>query len=104
MPGPDRGTPIAEGARGRGTGHLPAAVVDWGPYRLVRHPAYLGTILHMFGTGFALGSVWAPGVVGVLTLVIAVRTSLEDRALRAELEGYREYASRVRFRLLPGIW
>ncbi len=85
----------------RDRGH---AVVNQGPYRLVRHPAYLASILHMFGTGLALGSAWALAAAAVLSLVVAVRTSLEDRALRAELEGYGEYASRVRFRLLPGIW
>jgi len=51
-----------------------------------------------------LGSVWAliPGVLG--GLLLAIRTILEDRTLQRELDGYREYASRVRYRLLPGIW
>jgi protein-S-isoprenylcysteine O-methyltransferase Ste14 len=58
----------------------------------------------MFGTGFALGSWWALDVAAVVSLVVAVRTSVEDRTLRRELEGYRDYAARVRFRLVPGIW
>jgi protein-S-isoprenylcysteine O-methyltransferase Ste14 len=79
-------------------------VVDSGPYRAVRHPGYLGSILHMFGTGLALGSLWAVGVAALLSLVLAARTALEDRTLRAELEGYAEYTTRVRYRLVPGIW
>ncbi len=85
----------------RDRGHT---VVDSGPYRAVRHPGYLGSILHMFGTGLALGSWWAVDVAVVLSVLVAVRTAFEDRTLRAELEGYAGYASRVRFRLLPGIW
>lgn len=79
-------------------------VVDSGPYRVVRHPGYLGSILHMFGTGFALGSLWALDVAALVSIVLALRTWLEDRTLRSELEGYADYAARVRFRLLPGIW
>ncbi len=79
-------------------------VIDSGPYRFVRHPGYAGSVLHMFGTGFALGSWLGVGVAAVLTLVLAARTALEDRTLRCELDGYGEYAARVRFRLVPGIW
>lgn len=79
-------------------------VVDSGPYRVVRHPGYLGSILHMFGTALALGSWWGMLVAAVVTAVIAIRTALEDQALRAELEGYADYAARVRFRLLPFVW
>lgn len=85
----------------RDRGHT---VVESGPYRMIRHPAYLGSILHMFGTGFALGSWWGVDVAAVLSLVLAFRTALEDRTLNRELEGYAAYAARVRFRLLPGIW
>jgi protein-S-isoprenylcysteine O-methyltransferase Ste14 len=85
----------------RDRGH---SVVESGPYRLVRHPGYLGSILHMFGTGFALGSWWALDVAALVSLVLAIRTALEDRTLKSELDGYAEYAARVRFRLVPGIW
>jgi protein-S-isoprenylcysteine O-methyltransferase Ste14 len=79
-------------------------VVSGGPYRYVRHPGYLGSILLHLGVPFLLGSLWAliPGFVAVLVMV--VRTALEDRTLRAELSGYEEYAERVRYRLLPGVW
>jgi protein-S-isoprenylcysteine O-methyltransferase Ste14 len=85
----------------RDRGHT---VVDSGSYRFVRHPGYLGSILQMFGTGFALGSWWALDVAAVVSLVVAVRTAVEDRTLQRELDGYAEYAARVRFRLVPGIW
>jgi protein-S-isoprenylcysteine O-methyltransferase Ste14 len=79
-------------------------VVDTGPYAIVRHPLYFGGFFLVFGIALALGSFWAvvPGAIG--SLIIVVRTTLEDRMLQNELEGYREYASRVRFRLIPGIW
>jgi protein-S-isoprenylcysteine O-methyltransferase Ste14 len=79
-------------------------VVDAGPYRVVRHPGSVGSVLATFGAALALGSRWGLLVAGLVTLVIVVRTSLEDRTLRAELEGYAEYAGRVRFRLVPGVW
>jgi protein-S-isoprenylcysteine O-methyltransferase Ste14 len=53
---------------------------------------------------FALGSRVALAAAAVLCAVMALRTALEDRVLRGELEGYADYARRVRFRLLPGVW
>ena len=79
-------------------------VVDTGPYRVVRHPAYAGAMIYMVGLTFALGSRIALAATTVLCAVLAVRTALEDRTLRNELDGYAEYARRVRFRLLPGVW
>lgn len=79
-------------------------VATGGPYRFVRHPGYTGAILFELATPLLLGSVWAliPGVISALAL--AVRTVLEDRSLRTELAGYADYAGRVRYRLLPGVW
>jgi protein-S-isoprenylcysteine O-methyltransferase Ste14 len=79
-------------------------VVAGGPYRLVRHPAYLGAILYELALPFLLASWWALIAGGVVAALLVLRTVLEDRALRAELRGYEEYALRVRFRLLPGLW
>lgn len=79
-------------------------VVSSGPYRFVRHPGYVGGVLGNLAMPLALGSAWAL-IPGVLTVgVIVVRTALEDRMLLEELDGYREYAARVRYRLLPGVW
>ena len=78
--------------------------VSDGPYKIVRHPGYAGGILTLLSTPLMLGSLWAilPAVL-VMCLVI-VRTYLEDKTLQEELEGYKEYSTKVRFRLLPGIW
>lgn len=79
-------------------------VVDTGPYAIVRHPMYLSAFFLFFGSALALGSFWALIPAGFVALVIVVRTALEDRTLQNELEGYKVYASRVRYRLIPGIW
>jgi protein-S-isoprenylcysteine O-methyltransferase Ste14 len=79
-------------------------VCSSGPYRFVRHPGYVGMILYTPAIAIGLGSWWAaiPAVLAAAGFV--VRTVLEDRTLRAELPGYEEYAGRVRYRLLPGVW
>lgn len=79
-------------------------VVDSGPYRLMRHPSYAGGILaDVFGP-LSLGSLWAliPGV--LLSAIIVYRTAREDVVLQKSLAGYADYARRVRYRLLPGVW
>ena len=80
------------------------AVCDSGPYRLVRHPGYAGNIPPLLGIVLALGSVWTliPAVVALVIMV--VRTALEDQTLQEELPGYRDYARRVRYRLIPRIY
>lgn len=75
-----------------------------GPYRLVRHPGYLGSIIYMLGLPFALSSYWAI-IPAIATNIMAVtRTFLEDRTLGRELGGYNTYMERVKYRLLPGVW
>jgi protein-S-isoprenylcysteine O-methyltransferase Ste14 len=82
-------------------GHV---VATRGPYRWVRHPAYVGGILIDLAGPILLGSWWAllPGILCGLLMVL--RTALEDRTLLRELEGYPVYASQVRRRLIPGVW
>lgn len=79
-------------------------VIDTGPYAVVRHPGYAGFLGWILGTPLLLASPWAfvPALLAVAGLVI--RTALEDRTLHAELPGYPQYAARVRFRLIPGVW
>ena len=79
-------------------------VATGGPYRYVRHPGYVGSILSQIATPLILGSVWAFIPAGLAALLFVVRTALEDKTLLEELDGYKEYAGRVRYRLLPGIW
>lgn len=79
-------------------------VVDFGPYRRVRHPGYVGMILFSCFAPLALGSWWAFIPAGISAGLFVLRTALEDRTLRSELPGYAEYARRVRYRLVPGIW
>jgi len=79
-------------------------VVTDGPYRYVRHPGYVGAILALLATPLLLGSLWALIPAGLAATGYVVRTGLEDKTLQEELDGYAEYAQRVRYRLLPGIW
>jgi protein-S-isoprenylcysteine O-methyltransferase Ste14 len=79
-------------------------VVTTGPYRYVRHPMYAGAILFFLGTPLLLGSWCGLALAPLLMAVLAVRALLEERTLEAELEGYTEYAARVRYRLIPLIW
>jgi protein-S-isoprenylcysteine O-methyltransferase Ste14 len=79
-------------------------VVSGGPYRYVRHPGYLGVIPSLLLGPIVLNSSWALIPSTMSAILLTIRTALEDRTLHAELEGYREYALRVRYRLIPGIW
>jgi len=82
-------------------GHV---VCDSGPYRFVRHPGYAGNILALFGIVLALGSVWTLIPAAVASIIAVIRTVLEDQTLQEELPGYRDYARRVRYRLIPWIY
>jgi protein-S-isoprenylcysteine O-methyltransferase Ste14 len=79
-------------------------VISSGPYAWLRHPGYLGALLTYLATPFFLDSLWTFVPVVFITVVLVIRTALEDRTLQEQLPGYREYAQKVRYRLLPGIW
>lgn len=79
-------------------------VVSSGPYGFVRHPGYLSGILWMSAIPLIVGSLYAFVPVALYGALMVLRTHLEDRTLHEELAGYPEYAERVRYRLLPGIW
>jgi len=79
-------------------------VESGGPYRFVRHPGYVGFIMTSLATPIALGSVYAISMAAIVAILFVIRTALEDQTLMRELDGYREYASRVRYRLCPYIW
>jgi len=78
--------------------------VTTGPYRLVRHPSYISGILGYLAIPVLLDTQWALVPVGIIAILTVVRTAFEDRTLLAELDGYQEYAQRVRYRLVPGVW
>ena len=79
-------------------------VVSTGPYRIVRHPGYLGLVLANFGSAMIVGSVLGFATAAANFLILAIRASLEDRTLMKELAGYREYSETTRYRLIPGLW
>jgi protein-S-isoprenylcysteine O-methyltransferase Ste14 len=79
-------------------------VATGGPYQFVRHPAYSGWMLSTLATPLVLGSLWAYIPAGLVVISFVVRTTLEDKTLRAELDGYEAYARQVRYRLAPGVW
>jgi len=75
-----------------------------GPYRYIRHPGYLGGLIFGLSAPLLLGSAVALVPAGLAALSLLARMLLEDVTLQAELDGYRQYASTVRSRLLPHIW
>ncbi len=79
-------------------------VCDSGPYRIIRHPGYAGNLLPLPGMVLALSSVWTLIPAAVALVITVTRTALEDRTLQDELPGYRDYARRVRYRLMPGVY
>ena len=79
-------------------------VVSSGPYAWVRHPGYAGGILVYLATPLLLSSLWVYLPVALVAALTVYRTHREDVTLQEELAGYRSYAARVRYRLLPGIW
>ena len=79
-------------------------VYEKGVYRLVRHPAYLGSILQSTGFPLLLGSLWCTIPAFVLIVLFIIRTTLEDHVLMNELQGYLEYTRKTRFRIIPFVW
>ena len=79
-------------------------VIQEGPYRFIRHPGYVAGILAGVSTSLILGSLWAliPG--GILIPLFIIRAYLEDNTLKKELSGYADYAKKVKYRLVPGVW
>ncbi|MFH0885081.1 MAG: isoprenylcysteine carboxylmethyltransferase family protein [Candidatus Micrarchaeota archaeon] len=79
-------------------------VISTGPYSVIRHPMYLGTILMWTATPIALGSYWALPAFLLIVPLLVLRILNEEEVLRRELPGYKEYCNKTRYRLLPFVW
>jgi protein-S-isoprenylcysteine O-methyltransferase Ste14 len=79
-------------------------VIESGPYRVVRHPGYLGITLMLFCIALLLGSLYAMIPFGIVFLLLFLRTMMEDKTLQNELPGYSEFTNKTRYRLIPGVW
>lgn len=79
-------------------------VINSGPYGIVRHPGYLSGILWHIAVPLILGSGLTMLYTVIIVVLLIIRTYLEDKTLQKELEGYREYSEKTRYRLLPGVW
>ncbi|MEW6436887.1 MAG: isoprenylcysteine carboxylmethyltransferase family protein [Pseudomonadota bacterium] len=79
-------------------------VITTGPYAIVRHPMYFGALFYFAGTSLVLGSWWGLATIPIFALLFGIRIGIEEKMLREGLEGYDDYARRVRWRLVPHIW
>jgi len=79
-------------------------VITSEPYKIMRHPGYLAGILYSLSIPLIIESVFTFIPTGIYALLMIIRTLLEDRTLQKELNGYSEYAEKVRYRLLPWLW
>jgi protein-S-isoprenylcysteine O-methyltransferase Ste14 len=79
-------------------------VITNGPYGIIRHPGYVGWILLTISFPLIVGSLFAWIPTGIMIVAVLIRTALEDKTLRNELEGYLDYSKKVKYRLIPGIW
>jgi len=82
-------------------GHI---VCDKGLYKIVRHPGYMGTVIQSLGFPLLFGSLWSIIPVSLMIIVFIIRTALEDKTLKNELNGYAEYTTKTRNKLIPFIW
>lgn len=82
-------------------GHV---TVTGGPYRIVRHPGYVGMLLSTLGIPILLDSTYAFFCFALYAVILVTRTALEDHTLLDELPGYAEYQKHTKYRLIPGIW
>ena len=79
-------------------------VINSGPYSYIRHPGYIGFILMYSSYCLILGSAVSLIPADILAILFVGRTYMEDKTLQKELDGYKEYTKKVRYRLVPGIW
>jgi len=79
-------------------------VCETGLYKIIRHPAYMGSIVQTLGFPLLFGSIWSIIPISILIILLIIRTVLEDKTLSDELIGYREYSEKTRFKIIPYVW
>ncbi len=79
-------------------------VCETGLYKIVRHPAYLGSIIQSVGFPLLFGSLWSLIPISFLIILSIIRTNLEDKTLKKELKGYLEYSYKTQYKITPYIW
>jgi len=79
-------------------------VITTGPYSIVRHPMYLSSLILYAFSPLALGSYWAMIPVVLLVMLLVARIKGEEKELLENLDGYKEYVMKTKYRLLPGVW
>ena len=79
-------------------------VIDTGLYKVVRHPMYLSTILLFLSMSLVLGSLFSFIIFLIYPVIVVKRIKNEEEVLERDLDGYLEYKSKVRYRLIPFIW
>lgn len=79
-------------------------VCETGLYKIVRHPAYLGSIIQSLGFPMLFGSLWSIIPISFLIILLIIRTALEDKTLRNELKGYAEYCNKTGYKIIPYVW
>lgn len=79
-------------------------VISTGPYAIVRHPGYVGFVFVYGAMPLIIGSLYALVPWAILVLTLLIRTHFEDEMLQKELSGYRGYARKVKYRLVPRVW
>ena len=79
-------------------------VIDTGLYSIVRHPMYAVTLLLFLAMPLVLGSLYSLVIFAVYPFIIAKRIKNEEMVLEKELQGYREYKDKVKYRLIPYVW
>jgi protein-S-isoprenylcysteine O-methyltransferase Ste14 len=79
-------------------------VCDTGLYKVVRHPAYLGSIIQLLGFPLLFGSLWSIIPICLSITLLIIRTILEDKTLKNELKGYLEYSNKTPYKIIPFVW
>ena len=79
-------------------------VCETGLYKIVRHPAYLGSIIQSIGFPLLFGSNWSIIPICLSIILLIIRTNLEDTTLKNELKGYKEYSEKTRYKIIPFVW